>query len=81
MFTPVPVGLMVPPLISIKFSPDVPPVKHPAPILAPRDHLAWTTGLPRIVMQSSVDVALESACLDPIPADGLPVACPSRQKR
>jgi hypothetical protein len=62
--TPVPAALMVPPLISIEFSPAIPPVEHPAPIPAPRERSAWTTGLPRIVMQSSVDVAFESACRD-----------------
>jgi hypothetical protein len=78
--TPVSVVLMVPPLISIEFIPDVPPVEHPAPILSPREPSAWTTGLPRILMQSNVDVAFESACLDPITAESLPVAGPSRPK-
>jgi hypothetical protein len=71
LLTPVPVALMVPPLISIQFSPDIPPVEHPAPIPAPRDPSAWTTGLPRIVMQSSVDVVFESAWPGPIPAKSL----------
>jgi hypothetical protein len=69
--TPVPAALMVPPLISIEFSPDIPPVENPAPISAPRDPSAWTTGLPRIVIQLNVDVAFESAWPDPIPAKSL----------
>jgi hypothetical protein len=64
--TPVPAVLMVLPLISIEFSPDFPLVEHPARIPAPRDPSAWTTGLPRIVLQPSVDVACESSCPDPI---------------
>jgi hypothetical protein len=69
--THVPAALMVPPLISIEFSPDIPPVEHLAPVPAPPDPSTWTAGLPRIVMQSSVDVAFESACPDPIPAKSL----------